>query len=143
MKGLQPLADNNAFRLLSLAESETADVVDFRVFEGDPPSPNNDVVLFCPHASSDLKYLNVAPNERFLKYTEHAYDPKALEITLELGEKLQCLVFLGNFSKLVVDPAQSVLAPSVIPSGGVSAPEELGIGGNAHPPGSWIEFSFN
>ena len=105
MKGMQRLSDNNSFRLLSMAEAEVADIVDFRQFDGDSPAPNNDVVLFCPHASSDLKYLNVPPLERFLQFTEHASDPKALEITLDLGERLQCLVFLGNFSKLVVDPS--------------------------------------
>lgn len=98
------LRDTHLFRMLTGKEQEAVSVVDNRdINQG---KPNNQVIITCEHASGDIKYTKLSDQEEHLARTQNYFDVGASEMTYSLSEDLKCLAVMGNYTKLLVDPAK-------------------------------------
>ena len=111
------------FRELSGKEEEVVTVLDNRNLQGTDRSsdsglihPLNDVLIVCDHASNDLKSVKPQKHEELHMQSHDAYDPGAVELTIALSERLQCMSAYTNFTKLLVDPSQGIISQDLIPS---------------------------
>jgi predicted N-formylglutamate amidohydrolase len=82
--------------------------MDNRDVFGINPSPNNDILIVCDHATNDLKFIKPLDSEETAIRSNQAFDPGAADIACELSERLKCMSVFTNFSKLIIDPSVGI-----------------------------------
>lgn len=71
-------------------------------------------MIFSEHTSNDLKFIKPLDSEGELIRSHEAYDLAAQEVVDNLSERLQCLAVCANFSRLIIDPGQSLLSKQLV-----------------------------
>ena len=97
---------------MSGKEEEAVSVFDNRDIWGE--HPNNDVLVICDHASSQLKGFKFEKTET--DKLPETYDAGAGELAVKLAERLECLAVCSNFSKVIIDPSRPVSSPDLVPT---------------------------
>ena len=106
------LRNTHLFRSLSGKEQEAVSVIDNRDLS--ERKPYNKVLITCEHASNDIKYTKLSDKEEHLARTQNYFDVGAADMTYSLSEDLKCLAVMGNYTKLLVDPAKPLTDANLI-----------------------------
>ena len=72
------------------------------------------MLITCEHASNEVKYTKLQPEEEELFRTHEYYDVGAADFSYSLAEELKCIAVMANFTKLFVDPAKPLLDSQLI-----------------------------
>jgi len=93
-----------------------AKILDFRSF----PKPNNDIALFCAHASNTLPegYSWSENDKRNFAEKHWAWDLGALDAAIYLASGLKCLLTHALYSRLLVDVNRKITDDDTCRKGG-------------------------